>query len=123
LLLRRLPLVDWLAAQRFPCRINALLSRCAAHVLHLCCIPVAFPVALFPCCLQGFSKANQGGAEEKARRNVLVAVYLSVLAELKWDYFILENVAGLLSGALCAAGRVRCGAAAGCWQPGWPVLG
>lgn len=68
-------------------------------------------VALCPLlpCLQGFSKANQGEAEAKARKNVMVAVYLSLLAELQWDYCILENVAGLLSGGCCrwAGGAVR----------------
>ncbi|KAL4443686.1 hypothetical protein ABPG75_011423 [Micractinium tetrahymenae] len=48
-----------------------------------------------PC--QGFSKANMSGKEDKARKNILVGLYLSVLAELQWPYAIMENVTGLLA--------------------------
>ncbi|KAL4447221.1 hypothetical protein ABPG77_007254 [Micractinium sp. CCAP 211/92] len=64
-----------------------------------------------PC--QGFSKANLSSKEEKARKNILVGLYLSVLAELQWPYAIMENVTGLLAAGNTLQCIILCLAAMG----------
>ena len=60
------------------------------------------PTLTPPPALQGFSKANRNASEEdKTKKNVLLPVFLEVLAVLKWDYAVIENVCGLLSGGYC----------------------
>lgn len=75
---------------------GACSSPCLTGWAHPRCPLQPSPAAAPP---QGYSKPNKADAEAKARKNVLVPVFLTLLQELAWPFAVMENVAGLLAGA------------------------